>query len=108
MSGRTDAEFADWVQDKRNKRMERFDAMPRDMRDLVNAYGFSIVDAFISCGVVKPNRIKHLVETVLDNFSPTRGSFTAQGRRTPLAQVGHEKEPSHQEPTAAAMRSAAA
>ena len=80
-------EFNDWVQSKREKRMQRIDDLPRELRDLVNSYGFSVVDAFLAVGVSKPNQIKHLVETVLDNFSPTRGSFSAQGRRSELAKV---------------------
>jgi hypothetical protein len=86
-------DFQARVQDRRAKRMERFDAMPRELRDLVNAYGFAIVDACLTLGVTKPNQIKHLVETVLDNFSPTRGSFSAQGKRSELARVERvEKE----------------
>lgn len=67
--------------------MERFDQMPPEMRELVNDYGFAVVDTCTALGVTKPRHIKHLVETVLDNFSPTRGSFTAQGPRTDLARV---------------------
>ena len=33
-------------------------------------------------GVEKPKHIRHVVETVLNEFSPTRGSFSAQGIRT--------------------------
>lgn len=81
----TDApEFIAKVQDKRQKRMDQIDRLPPAMRELVHAYGYSVVYQFIQAGVVKPNQIKHLVETVLDEFSPTRGSYAKQGIRTPV------------------------
>ena len=76
------AEFLEKVQARRVARMERVDAMPEDIRELVHEYGLTVVDAFLSCGVTKANRIRHLVETVLDEFSPTRGSRSSQGIRS--------------------------
>lgn len=67
---------------RRQQRFETIDAMPADLRNLVNDYGLNVVKAFLDIGVCKPKHIKHLVETVLDEFSPTRGSFSAQGIRT--------------------------
>ncbi|WP_320196238.1 hypothetical protein RMR10_004575 [Agrobacterium rosae] len=62
--------------------MSKVDTLPPELRALVNDYGFYVVDNFMRNGVVKANRIRHLVELVLDEFSPTRGSFSKQGTRT--------------------------
>lgn len=70
-----------WVDEKRRKRMAAVDALSPDVRELVHVYGLNVVNAFIACGVTKPRHIRHLVETVLDDFSPTRGSFSGQGVR---------------------------
>lgn len=70
-----------WVQKKRRKRLADIDQLPPEIRALVHEYGYNVVRAFLDCGVTQPNRIRHLVETVLDDFSPTRGSRSAQGRR---------------------------
>jgi hypothetical protein len=62
--------------------MEKVDNLPRVLRELVHDYGLNVVKAFMDCGVGKAERIRHLVETVLDEFSPTRGSYSRQGKRT--------------------------
>jgi len=74
-----DAAFIAKFQDRRVRRMARIDALSPDIRELVHEYGFNIVNGFLDHGVVKPRAIRHLVETVLDEFSPTRGSFSSQG-----------------------------
>lgn len=74
--------FLAMVQRKRIARMDSIDAMPVAMRALVNDYGLSVVTTCIQSGVVKPRRIRNLVETILNEFSPTRGSFSCQGIRT--------------------------
>ena len=73
------------VDTKRASRMARVDAMPPEMRALVNEYGLNVVIALNDAGVTKPKHIRHIVETVLDEFSPTRGSFAKQGIRTEVA-----------------------
>jgi len=73
------------AQQNRQFRMMRVDAMPKPLRDLVHEYGLTIVDAFLAVGVSKPKHIRHVVECVLDEFSPTRGGGSTQGRRGPLA-----------------------
>ena len=77
-----DLEFQAHVQGKRIARMEQIDAMPREMRELVNAYVLTVVKTCMDLGVTKPKHIKHLVERILDEFSPTRGSYSKQGIRT--------------------------
>lgn len=72
-------EFQALVDMKRRKRMARIDALPAATRNLVNEYGFAVVDCLMALGVTKPNQIKHVVETILDEFSPTRGSSSHQG-----------------------------
>jgi len=58
--------------------------MPKELRELVHEYGLTVVLACLDLKVEKPNHIRHLVETVLDEFSPTRGSHSQQGRRSDL------------------------
>jgi hypothetical protein len=62
--------------------MAQIDRMSPELRELVHEYGYTVVRAFLDCGVEKPKQIRHLVENVLNEFSPTRGSFAAQGIRT--------------------------
>lgn len=61
--------------------MTKVDNMAPAHRLLVHKYGLNVVQAFIDCGVGSPNRIQHLIETVMDELSATRGSFSSQGRR---------------------------
>lgn len=67
------------VQERRIARMEYIDDLPAGIRALVHEYGYTVVDQFLALGVTNPRHIKHLVETVLDEFSPTRGSGSFQG-----------------------------
>lgn len=71
-----------YVDAKRRARMEHVDNMPADLRKLVHEYGLPVVKTCMDLGVTKPRHIRHLVETVLDNFSPTRGCYSKQGIRT--------------------------
>lgn len=87
--GMTSKQFQQRVQDKRVARMNRVDSWPKELRDLVNEYGFTIVDMLYRLGVTKPNQIRHVVEAILDEFSPTRGSYSRQGVRTEV--VAHLK-----------------
>lgn len=75
-------EFEARVQENRRNRMARIDAMSPELRELVHAYGLAVVETCTALGVTKHRHIRHLVETVLDEFSPTRGSFSRQGKRT--------------------------
>jgi hypothetical protein len=43
------------------KRMERMDDWPEDVRALAHEIGFSVVHHFFQCGVKKANTIRHLV-----------------------------------------------
>lgn len=63
----------------RAARMDIVDSMSPELRELIHEYGLTVVTAFLQCGVTKPKRIRHLVETVLNEFSPTRGSSSLQG-----------------------------
>jgi hypothetical protein len=71
-----------WIDEKRRKRMERVDEFDPHIRALIHEYGLTVVQALWDAGVQNPRRIRHIVETVLDEFSPTRGSFSRQGIRT--------------------------
>jgi hypothetical protein len=77
----SDREFKAHIQAKRKKRMDLVDSMTKDQRALVYEYGLTVVKAIMDSGVTKPRRIKHIVETVLDEFSPTRGAASTQGIR---------------------------
>jgi hypothetical protein len=76
-----DVMFQAKVQLKRARRMSIVDRMSPEMKALVHEYGLHVVWNFVQCGVTKPNQIKHLVECVLDEFSPTRGAASNQGTR---------------------------
>lgn len=70
------------VQAKRAARMQSIDSMPADLRALVHEYGLNVVRTLMDLGVRKPSQIRHVVETILDEFSPTRGAYSKQGIRT--------------------------
>lgn len=74
-------EFEHRIAQRRIDRMERIDAMPADLRELVHKCGLRVVDTCMALGVKKPRHITHLVEAVLDEFSPTRGTHSSQGAR---------------------------
>lgn len=76
-----DEENRAFVAGKRGSRMHDIDKLPADIRLLIHEYGYTIVKTLMDCGVTKPNRIKHIVETVLNEFSPTRGTYSIQGIR---------------------------
>lgn len=80
-------DFLARVNERRTNRMRQVDDLPEELRTLVHSYGFSIVKAFMDLGVTKARHIRHLVETVLDEFSPTRASFSNQGVSTDLNRV---------------------
>lgn len=75
----------EFVVRKRAARMTAVDKLPVEIRALVHDYGLPAVRALMDVGVTKPNQIKHVVETILDEFSPTRGSFSIQGIRNKSA-----------------------
>ncbi|OZA34380.1 MAG: hypothetical protein B7X92_10375 [Novosphingobium sp. 17-62-9] len=80
----TEQEHEAFVQQKRQARMAKVDQFDPETRTLIHHYGLNVVNAFVQVGVTKPKHIRHLVECVLDEFSPTRGSYSAQGIRTPV------------------------
>ena len=69
-------------------RMDTFDRLPREMRDLINEEGYSIVAQFLSCGVRKPNQIRHLIRVVREgsaaysNGGPTEIKSAIERRKT--------------------------
>lgn len=78
---RDEDDFQAMVDRKRAARMTRVDSMSPELKALVNEYGLNVVNQFLAVGLSKPKQIRHLVECVLDEFSPTRGSYSKQGRR---------------------------
>jgi len=52
-----DPEFVKRVRE----RMSWFDRLPREIRDLANEHGSTLIRACLDCGVRKPNRIAHLI-----------------------------------------------
>lgn len=82
------------VDRRRKARMESVDNMPEDIRACVHDYGLAVVTAIRNSGVTKAKNIRHIVETVLDEFSPTRGTASSQGTRTQLiGRSAIEKKP---------------
>jgi hypothetical protein len=80
-SGRTEAEHLAIVERKSRTRMNTIDALPEEVRTLVHEYGYMVVRACLDIGVTRPKHIRHLVETILDEFSPTRAASKSQGQR---------------------------
>lgn len=80
----SDQEHQEYVDMKRRKRFEQIDSYPPEIRALINEYSLNVVRACLDLGIKKPQQIKHLVQTVLDEFSPTRGSFAIQGIRNQI------------------------
>lgn len=78
----TNEEHELFVREKRQKRMAVVDSYPPEVRQLVHDYGLTVVQAFLHNGMKNPRHIRHCVERVLDEFSPTRGSYSQQGVRT--------------------------
>lgn len=79
--------FRGIVDRRRNERMAQFDGLPADVRACANDYGWRVVKTMLDLGITKSRHIRHVVETILDEFSPTRGTSTAQGPRTELAKA---------------------
>jgi hypothetical protein len=71
----------DLVDMKRQKRMATIDEFDPAIRSLIHEYGYTVVKSIYDLGVTKPSQIKHIVETVLNEFSPTRGAYSVQGQR---------------------------
>lgn len=69
---------------RRAERMSEIDKLPPPLRECVHDYGWAIVHTLLELGIEKPRHIRHIVELVLDEFSPTRGSLSAQGIRPSL------------------------
>ena len=73
--------FEEVIDIKRARRMAKIDAFDPAIRSLINDYGYHVVNTIYELGITKPGQIRHIVETVLDEFSPTRGSESRQGAR---------------------------
>ena len=80
-------EFIARVNERRANRMQKVDNLSPELRSLVHSYGLNVVKTCMDLGVEKPRHIRHLVETILDEFSPTRASFSNQGVSTDLNRV---------------------
>lgn len=76
---RTREETEIYAQEKRKIRMKIYDDQCPEVRQLINEYGFTLVHTFSCCGVTKAKHVRHLIERVLDEMSPTRGSGSLQG-----------------------------
>lgn len=84
-SERDRVDFQRMLDRKRANRFREIDSLSPALRELVHEYGWNIVKSFLTLGVREPRHIRHLVETVLDDFSPTRGAFSIQGVRNNIA-----------------------
>lgn len=86
------ANYQDIIDQKRRARMDVIDRFPADIRAMIHEYGFAIVKTLLDCGVKKPKHIKHVIETVVNELSPTRGSFSKQGVRTEVLREWEPKQ----------------
>jgi hypothetical protein len=82
----TDEQFRKIVGGRRRARMDQIDQMPQDLRQCVHDYGYTVVKSFVDLGISKPKHLRHLVETVLNELSPTRGAYSSQGKRAEYGQ----------------------
>jgi hypothetical protein len=51
--------------------MDRIDSLPKEIRELIHEYGYTVVDAFLNQKVTKASAIRHLIQAVM------RGSLDA-------------------------------
>lgn len=70
------------VAKRRSDRMRVVDGMSEDWRALVHEYGYSVIHQMRNCGVTQANHARHIIETVLNELSPTRHGFSNQGQST--------------------------
>lgn len=73
--------FQEIVDRRRHSRMNEIDNLTPEQRECVHLYGWNTVKALLDLNVTKAKHIRHIVETILNEFSPTRGSSSAQGTR---------------------------
>lgn len=85
LAGLAPEEFQTEIERRRRNRMALVDAMPDDIRTLVHEYGLGIVLQMHAGGVTQARHIRCIVETVLNELSPARQSWSAQGPRTATA-----------------------
>lgn len=83
MSNHRSAADQQWIDDKRRARMDRIDALPPEVRQVVHEYGVTVVNALMQCGVSKPKHMRHIISVVISELSPLVGSWAAQGPRGP-------------------------
>ena len=78
------------VEENRRRRMDEIDRLSPELRACVKDYGWTVVKSFLDHKITRVKTIRHIVERVLDEFSPTRGSGSSQGRRPPTEIRGWE------------------
>jgi hypothetical protein len=64
--------------------MAMVDRMSPEMRGVVHHYGLMVVLACTQAGVKQPRHVRHIVETVLSELSPTRRPSSTQGPRSAI------------------------
>lgn len=74
-------DFDHFIALKRAKRFKNIDNLSPELRALANEYGYHVVDNLMRVGVTNPKHITHIIEMILDEFSPTRRSYSKQGLR---------------------------
>lgn len=62
-------------------RMEIIDALPKDIRELVHEFGYTMVRAFLDQKVTKPSSIRHLILQVQRGSLDTGNGKSAQSGR---------------------------
>ena len=58
--------------------MNRIDAMPKDVREVIHDHGLTVVDALLTAGITKARVMRHLIDVIRQGSSAwgngTRGS----------------------------------
>ncbi len=55
--------------DRRVRKMERIDALPGPIKQVVHEYGWLTVKTLLECGVSDPKKMKILIKTILYEHS---------------------------------------
>ncbi len=61
------------------KRMERINALPRPLRELVDDEGWTVVDAFLCIGLRVPDHIRALIKATRENAPNLERQFASFG-----------------------------
>lgn len=73
------------TQEKIVARMNRIDALPKGVRELIHEFGYTVVNAFLDQKVTNPASIKHLILQVQRGSLDTGNGKSSQNGRVMVA-----------------------